>query len=105
MKSRLMKMKRRVSRPCIPAVSLLQARGWTDEYLAKHFVVVYANYYVEYDHTKTFMDDGQTQQYFLLDPGHGNRGMDDQQHLAGYKLGLQCCVGIWAPAPNSPHFH
>ena len=45
---------------------LAQSRGWTDEYLAKHFVVVYANYYVEYDHTKTFMDDGQTQQYFCL---------------------------------------
>ena len=45
---------------------LAQSRGWTDEYLAKHFVVVYANYYVEYDHTKTFMDDGQTQQYFYL---------------------------------------
>ena len=45
---------------------LAQARGWTDEYLAKHFVVVYADYYVEYDHTKTFMDDGQTQQYFYL---------------------------------------
>ena len=45
---------------------LAQARGWTDEYLAKHFVVVYADYYVEYDHTKTFMDDGQSQQYFYL---------------------------------------
>ena len=45
---------------------LAQARGWTDEYLAKHFVVVYADYYVEYDHTKTFMDDGHMQQYFYL---------------------------------------
>lgn len=45
---------------------LAQARGWTDEYLAKHFVVVYAKYYVEYDHTKIFMDDGHTQQYFYL---------------------------------------
>jgi len=45
---------------------LAQARGWTDEYLAEHFVVVYANYYVEYDHTKTFMDDGYTHQYFYL---------------------------------------
>ena len=45
---------------------LAEARGWTDEYLAEHFVVVYANYYVEYDHTKTFMDDGYTQQYFYL---------------------------------------
>lgn len=45
---------------------LAEARGWTDEYLAKHFVVVWAKYYVEYDHTKTFMDDGYTQQYFYL---------------------------------------
>lgn len=45
---------------------LAQARGWTYEYLAEHFVVVWASYYVEYDHTKTFMDDGHTQQYFYL---------------------------------------
>lgn len=45
---------------------LAEARGWTDEYLAKHFVVVWAKYYVEYDHTKTFMDDGYTEQYFYL---------------------------------------
>lgn len=45
---------------------LAEARGWTDEYLAEHFVVVWAKYYVEYDHTKTFMDDGFTEQYFYL---------------------------------------
>ena len=45
---------------------LAEARGWTDEYLAEHFVVVWAKYYVEYDHTKTFMDDCYTQQYFYL---------------------------------------
>lgn len=45
---------------------LAAARGWTDEYLAEHFVVVWAKYYVEYDHTKTFMFDGQTEQYFYL---------------------------------------
>lgn len=45
---------------------LAQARGWTDEILADHFVVVWAKYYVEYDHTKTFMDDGYTEQYFYL---------------------------------------
>lgn len=45
---------------------LAQARGWTDEYLAEHFVVVWAKYYVEYDHTKTFLDDGYTEQYFYL---------------------------------------
>lgn len=45
---------------------LAEARGWTDEYLAEHFVVVRAKYYVEYDHTKTFLSDGCTEQYFYL---------------------------------------
>lgn len=45
---------------------LAEARGWTDEYLAEHFVVVWAKYYVEYDHTKTFINDGYTEQYFYL---------------------------------------
>ena len=45
---------------------LAEAWGWTDEYLENHFVVVWAKYYVEYDHTKTFLDDGSTEQYFYL---------------------------------------
>ena len=45
---------------------LAGSRGWTDEYLSEHFVVVSAKYYVEYDHTKTFLDDGYTEQYFYL---------------------------------------
>lgn len=45
---------------------LAEARGWTDDYLAEHFIVVWAKYYVEYDHTKTFMNDGYTEQYFYL---------------------------------------
>jgi hypothetical protein len=45
---------------------LAKERGWTDEYLAEHFVVVKATYYVEYDHTKTFLDDGHVGQYFYL---------------------------------------
>jgi len=45
---------------------LAQARGWTDAYLAEHFVVVRAKYDVEYDHTKTFMDDGYTEQDFYV---------------------------------------
>lgn len=45
---------------------LAAARGWTDESLAEHFVVVWAKYYTEYDHTKTFLDDGYTEQYFYL---------------------------------------
>lgn len=45
---------------------LAALRGWTDESLAEHFVVVRAKYYAEYDHTKTFIGDGYTQQYFYL---------------------------------------
>ena len=45
---------------------LAKERGWTDGYLADHFVVVWAEYDVVYDHTKTFLDDGYTQQYFYL---------------------------------------
>lgn len=37
-----------------------------DEYLAEHFVAVWAKYYAEHDHTKTFLDDGYTEQYFYL---------------------------------------
>jgi len=45
---------------------LAKSRGWTDEYLAEHFLAVRAKYYVEYDHTKTFLDDGNIDQYFYL---------------------------------------
>ena len=45
---------------------LAEAWEWTDEYLAEHFIVVWAKYYVEYDHTKTFLDDGYTEQFFYL---------------------------------------
>jgi len=52
---------------------LAAVRGWTDEYLKEHFVAVRAKYYVEYDHTKTFLDDGEIEQYFYLveDPDNG----------------------------------
>ena len=58
---------------------LAKDRGWTDEYLAEHFVVVWAKYYVEYDHTKTFLDDGDTEQYFYLtqDPKSGEWTISD----------------------------
>lgn len=45
---------------------LARARGWTGAYLAEHFIVVRAKYHVEYDHTKTFLDDGTIEQYFYL---------------------------------------
>ncbi|MDO4581768.1 MAG: hypothetical protein Q4B96_04190 [Bacillota bacterium] len=41
-------------------------RGWSDEYLAEHFVVVKALYYAEYDHTQTTRSDGDIEMYFYL---------------------------------------
>ena len=56
-----------------PGSDLARARGWTDEYLAEHFVAVWAKYYAEYDHAKTFLEDGWLEQDFYLvrDPGTG----------------------------------
>lgn len=45
---------------------LAQSRGWTDEYLAEHFLAVRAKYYVEYDYTRTFLEDGDIDQFFYL---------------------------------------
>ena len=45
---------------------LARSRGWSDEYLAEHFLVVRADYRAEYDHTKTFLEDGELRQYFYL---------------------------------------
>ena len=45
---------------------LAQSRGWTDAYLAEHFLAVRAKYYVEYDHTRTFLEDGDIDQFFYL---------------------------------------
>lgn len=45
---------------------LADKRGWTDQYLTENFLVVKASYDIEYDHTKTFMDDGNLEQYFYL---------------------------------------
>jgi hypothetical protein len=45
---------------------LARRRGWSDEYLAEHFIVVKTVYYAEYDHTKTYRDDGYNVQYFYL---------------------------------------
>lgn len=41
-------------------------RGWSDEYLAEHFIVVKAVYYAEYDHTQTTRSDGNVVMYFYL---------------------------------------
>lgn len=42
------------------------SNNWSEGYLQKHFIAVRAKYYVEYDHTKTFLDDGNIDQYFYL---------------------------------------
>lgn len=41
-------------------------RGWSDEYLAEHFLVVRAVYYAEYDHAQTTRSDGEVTMYFYL---------------------------------------
>lgn len=41
-------------------------RGWSDEYLAEHFVVVKAVYDAEYDHAQTTRSDGEVIMYFYL---------------------------------------
>jgi len=45
---------------------LAESRGWTDEYLDQHFVVVKVRYECEFDHTKTFMNDGLLEGYVFL---------------------------------------
>lgn len=45
---------------------IAERRGWSDEYLAEHFIVVKAVYYAEYDRTKTTRIDGNVVQYFYL---------------------------------------
>jgi len=46
--------------------AIAERRGWSDEYLAEHFIVVKAVYYAEYDRTKTTRSDGNVVQYFYL---------------------------------------
>lgn len=45
---------------------IAERRGWSDEYLAEHFLVVRAVYYAEYDHTQTTRSDGEVIMYFYL---------------------------------------
>lgn len=52
---------------------LAESRGWTDEYLDQHFIVVKVRYECEIDHTKTFLRDGLLKSYVFLtrDPESG----------------------------------
>ena len=47
-------------------------RGWSDDLLTNHFLVVDAAYYIEYDHTRTFLEGGNvTQQFYLAQNDQG----------------------------------
>lgn len=54
-------------------------RGWSDEFLAEHFVVVKAVYYAEYDPALTTRADGNIVQFFYLtrDPDNGEWSIVD----------------------------
>lgn len=46
--------------------TIADRRGWSDKYLADHFLVVKAVYYTEYDHAQTTRSDGEVTMYFYL---------------------------------------
>lgn len=46
--------------------TIAERRGWSDEYLMEHFLVVKAVYDAEYDHTQTTRSDGEITMYFYL---------------------------------------
>lgn len=45
---------------------IARRRGWSDGYLAEHFVAVKAVYHAQYDHSKTTRSDGDVVMYFYL---------------------------------------
>lgn len=45
---------------------LARGNGWSDSYLNEHFLVVYAEYTAEYDHTKTMEMDGNLAIYAYM---------------------------------------
>lgn len=69
---------RRVAEQFISGV-IAERRGWSDEYLAEHFIVVKAVYYAEYDAAQTTRSDGNIVQYFYLtrDPETGKWSIVD----------------------------
>lgn len=44
-----------------------KSRGWTDDYLEEHFVVVKVRYECELDHSKTSIPDGLLESYVFLE--------------------------------------
>lgn len=78
---------------------LARRRGWSDEYLDEHFVVVKAVYYAEYDHTMTTRNDGDVVMYFYLvrDVDSGNWSIVDNTG----NLNLVQSPEVSAPAPSA----
>lgn len=65
---------------------LAESRGWTDDYLDQHFIVVKVIYECEFDHNKTFMDDGLLEGYVFLtrDPENGVWTIADRTSPSSY---------------------
>ena len=45
---------------------IAEENGWSDSHLEDNLIAVRAEYYVAYDHQKTFLKDGDAEQYFFL---------------------------------------
>ena len=78
---------------------LARRRGWSDEYLDEHFVVVKAVYYAEYDHAMTTRNDGDVVMYFYLvrDVDSGNWSIVDNSG----NMNLVQSPDVSAPAPSA----
>lgn len=65
---------------------LAQSRGWSEEYLKEHFLVVRAVYYAEYDHSQTWLADGKTLWFYHLirDPETGLWTITDSGGANGF---------------------
>lgn len=79
---------------------LARRRGWSDEYLDEHFVVVKAVYYAEYDHAMTTRNDGDVVMYFYLvrDVDSGNWSIVDNSG----NMNLVQDPDVSAPPPSAP---
>ncbi|MCD8107573.1 MAG: hypothetical protein LUE20_06385 [Oscillospiraceae bacterium] len=67
--------------------------GLTDEYLDEHFVIVYVEYYVEYDNDLTPSDGGYQGRYVhMMQDEYGWWQVDDYSNQCGFK-GIFCEKG------------
>ena len=57
---------------------LAEAWGWTEEYLEKNLIVVWAKYYVEYDHTRAILKINNNQRGETRQDNHVGRHSERQ---------------------------